>query len=222
MAKKRKLASFYDHKSVMNPDDQKEIETFTAQVAEQLDEYLPLMSKKLSDKAIIPRRAHSGDSGYDVYACFRPTPEENWSIQPDDMKSGLNDVEKPCYLLFQGPSEYKSQSRFILYPGGRVAIPTGIAVACSPDTSYFVKPRSGLAFRHGINTLAGVVDSGYRNEVLIILHNAGITPIDIYDGDKVAQIVPVKLTMHAALDLREMNELPDSQRGLAGFGSTGR
>ena len=65
----------------------------------------------------------------------------------------------------------------------------------------------------GLNTLAGLIDSGYRNEVCVIIHNDGSKTVRIQQGDRIAQLVAVKLTQHSSLTLTEMSELPDSERG---------
>ncbi len=106
-----------------------------------------------------------------------------------------------------------------LAPGERAAVPTGIHVAIPPGHVGLVWPRSGLAVRHGIDTLAGVIDSDYRGEVKVVLVNHGREPFRIAPGDRIAQLL-VQRVERAAFVSRET--LPDTERGEGGFGSTGR
>jgi dUTP pyrophosphatase len=107
-----------------------------------------------------------------------------------------------------------------LEPGTRDAIPTGIAVAIPEGHAGLVVPRSGLALRHGLSVVnsPGLVDSGYRGEVCVILVNLGEEAVEIARGDRIAQfvVVPVGSVVFAIVE-----ELPDSERGEGGFGSTG-
>ena len=105
--------------------------------------------------------------------------------------------------------------------GGRAVVGTGLALAIPDGYAGFVLPRSGLAFRHGITCLntPGLIDAGYRDEVRIILVNTDPSePYTVHRGDRIAQLViqPIERTVFTAVD-----ELPDSARGLGGFGSTG-
>ena len=99
-------------------------------------------------------------------------------------------------------------------------VPTGIAVAIPVGYAGLVAPRSGLAARHGISVVngPGVVDAGYRGEVNVILINHGTEPVNLARGDRIAQLVVVPV---AQADMVEVDELPDSERGTGGFGSTG-
>lgn len=107
-----------------------------------------------------------------------------------------------------------------LEPGERRLVATGIAIAIPPGYAGLVTPRSGLALRHGIGIVnsPGLVDSGYRGELKVILVNLGAEPVDISVGDRVAQLVIVAVIDQ---ELVEVDELPDSTRGEGGFGSTG-
>ena len=106
--------------------------------------------------------------------------------------------------------------------GGRALIPTGIRLAIPEGYAGFVQPRSGLALRHGV-TLAnspGLIDAGYRDELAVILIN--IDPKEDFEvnrGDRIAQLVIQRVEQAV---FRPVAELPDSQRGLGGFGHTGR
>ncbi len=106
--------------------------------------------------------------------------------------------------------------------GGRAAVPTGIALAIPFGYAGFVQPRSGLALRHGVTCLntPGLIDSGYRDEVRVILVN--LDPSEKYEvcrGDRIAQLV---IRNVEKVDWLEVEELDGSDRGLGGFGSTGR
>jgi dUTP pyrophosphatase len=108
----------------------------------------------------------------------------------------------------------------ILPPGGRALVPAGIAVAIPEGFEMQVRPRSGLALKHGITVLnaPGTVDSDYRGEVGVILLNTGEAPFVITRGDRIAQAVFAPVT-HAAFE--EVVVLPETRRGAGGFGSTG-
>jgi dUTP pyrophosphatase len=105
--------------------------------------------------------------------------------------------------------------------GGRAAVPTGIAVAIPPGFAGLVLPRSGLALRHGVTCLntPGLIDSGYRDEVRVLLVN--LDPDDAYHvrrGDRIAQLVIASVE---AVEWLAVDELTSTTRGLGGFGSTG-
>ena len=105
--------------------------------------------------------------------------------------------------------------------GGRGVVPTGIAIAIPEGYAGFVLPRSGLAFRHGITCLntPGLVDASYRDEVRVILINTDPDePYTVQRGDRIAQLVVQAVE---ASSFEEVDELPGSERGLRGFGSSG-
>lgn len=141
-----------------------------------------LQVRRLRPDALLPRRAHAGDAGLDLYAVEAVT----------------------------------------LAPGTRAAVSTGIAVAIPPGWCGLVVPRSGLARTHGVTVAnaPGLIDAGYRGELLVLLVNHGHEPFAIQAGERVAQLVvsPVSLD-----EVAEVDELPASDgRGGGGFGSTGR
>ena len=107
-----------------------------------------------------------------------------------------------------------------LAPGERTMMPTGIAIAIPEGFAGLVVPRSGLAARQGISIVnaPGLVDSGYRGELKVILVNLGAEPVDVERGDRIAQLVIVAVETQEYV---EVDELPDSVRGEGGFGSTG-
>jgi dUTP pyrophosphatase len=106
----------------------------------------------------------------------------------------------------------------VLAPGGWVSVGTGLRVEIPPDHVGLVWPRSGLAVRHGIDTLAGVIDSDYRGEVRVVLVNHGRDPFRVGVGDRIAQLLLQRVERVAFVRA----PLADSTRGAGGFGSTGR
>ena len=108
-----------------------------------------------------------------------------------------------------------------LAPGARHAVATGFAMAIPEGFEVQVRPRSGLALRHGVTCLntPGTIDSDYRGEVKVILANLGDEPFAIRRGERIAQLVPAPV-QRAAMD--EVSDLDNTVRGTGGFGSTGR
>ena len=110
--------------------------------------------------------------------------------------------------------------RVVLGAGERATVGTGLAVAIPGGYAGFVQPRSGLAARHGITIVntPGLVDSGYRGELRIILHNTDARePFVVEPGMRIAQLVVVPV---AGVEPLEVEELPESERGVRGFGSS--
>lgn len=112
------------------------------------------------------------------------------------------------------------ESELVLAPMERRAVPTGLVLAVPPGYEVQVRPRSGLALRHGLTVAnaPGTVDSDYRGEVMVILVNLGDRPCAVRRGERIAQLV-VAPVVQAAFE--ERAELPPSTRGAGGFGSTG-
>jgi dUTP pyrophosphatase len=108
-----------------------------------------------------------------------------------------------------------------LAPGARMAIATGFAVAIPAGYEIQVRPRSGLALKHGVTCLntPGTIDADYRGEVKVILANLGDEPFHVARGERIAQLVPAAV-QHATF--LEVAELDETARGQGGFGSTGR
>jgi dUTP diphosphatase len=108
----------------------------------------------------------------------------------------------------------------ILAPGQRAAIPTGIVIAIPPGAEGQIRPRSGLALRHGVTVLnsPGTVDADYRGEVHVILANFGADPFQVERGARIAQLV-LAATLQAVIC--EVANLDETTRGVGGFGSTG-
>lgn len=109
----------------------------------------------------------------------------------------------------------------MLAPGTRVAVPTGLRVAIPESHELQLRPRSGLALRHGLTlpNAPGTIDADYRGEVMVIVMNLGLEPVRIAHGDRIAQAV---LAPVLRADWREADRLEETPRGAGGFGSTGR
>ncbi len=108
-----------------------------------------------------------------------------------------------------------------LYTGERAAVPTGLSVAIPPGYEIQVRPRSGLAFEHGVTIVnaPGTIDSDYRGEIKVMLLNLGVEPFVVQRGDRIAQLVLAEVPQ---ITWDEVGELPKSGRGSGGFGSTGK
>ena len=137
--------------------------------------------KKINEKAIIPKFAHEGDAGMDLFSI------ESLTINP----------------------------------GERVLVKTGIAMELPLYTEAQIRPRSGLALKHGITVLntPGTVDCGYRGEICVILINLGNEVFNIEPGMKIAQMV-IKPVLQ--VEIEEVKDINDTERGTGGFGSTGK
>ena len=108
----------------------------------------------------------------------------------------------------------------VIQPAARTAIPTGLCLGLPTGYEAQVRPRSGLALRHGLTVLnsPGTVDSDYRGEVMVILINHGNTPFTVARGDRIAQLVVAPVSRAVWI---EIAEIEDTERGTEGFGSTG-
>lgn len=150
---------------------------------------IQIQFKRLHEDSKLPVRAHPTDAGLDLSAY---TAEWTTPEFPDT----------------------------VLAPHGRLAVPTGVAVVIPDGYVGLVCPRSGLAANHGITitNAPGVIDSGYRGELLVILQNTRDVPFVIRHGDRIAQLV-VTPALH--VDAVEIDELPEADRGDNGGGSTG-
>lgn len=143
---------------------------------------MELNVKLLSDNAVLPENAYSGDAGIDL----------------------------------------RATEAMVLKPFERALIPTGLAMAIPEGYAGFVLPRSGSAIKQGLSLVnsPGLIDSGYRGEIKCIAIN--LDPqhdIDIQIGDRIAQLVVMKVEN---LHLMQVNELDSTQRGEGGFGSSGK
>jgi dUTP pyrophosphatase len=102
--------------------------------------------------------------------------------------------------------------------GGRVLVPTGISISIPKNTYFRIAPRSGLAYKNGIDVLAGVIDSDYRGEIKVLLINLSKDVFSIARGDRIAQGI---LELIDIPEVIEVESLDDTDRGSGGFGSTG-
>ena len=111
-------------------------------------------------------------------------------------------------------------SELVIAPGERCLVPTGFAIAVPDGYEAQVRPRSGLALRHGIvlPNSPGTIDSDYRGEVKVIVMNAGAEPFVVKRGDRIAQLVIAPV---AKVQWEEVEALDDTERGSGGFGHTG-
>ena len=107
-----------------------------------------------------------------------------------------------------------------LRPGQRAAVPTGLSMAVPPGTEIQVRPRSGLALKHGVTVInaPGTIDADYRGEVKVLLGNLGTEPFVIERGMRIAQLVVARV---APVTVVEVEALDDTDRADGGFGSTG-
>jgi len=113
-----------------------------------------------------------------------------------------------------------AEQDFVLAPGERRLVATGLSIELPPGVEGQVRPRSGLALRHGLTmpNAPGTIDSDYRGELKVILQNGGSEPVTIARGDRIAQLV---FARYEAPELVDVADLAESSRGPGGFGSTG-
>jgi len=116
-------------------------------------------------------------------------------------------------------ADLRASAAVTIPPAGRAAVPTGLRVEIPPGHVGLVWPRSGLAVRHGIDTLAGVIDSDYRGEVKVVLVNHGEEAFTVAPGDRIAQLLIQEVERATFLGAPD---LESTGRGSGGFGSTGR
>ena len=112
---------------------------------------------------------------------------------------------------------FSDEDEFTLYPDQRVMLSTGVTLEMYPSIVGIIKPRSGLAVKHGIDVLAGVIDSDYRGEVKAVLINHGDFPVEIKRGQAIAQILFMPVLHGVTLGAGNLSE---TTRGGNGFGST--
>ncbi len=113
------------------------------------------------------------------------------------------------------------ESSALLEPGERLLVPTGFCFEIPQGQEVQVRPRSGLAIKHGVTVLntPGTIDSDYRGEVKVILINLGSEPFEIKRGERIAQLVPMSVPLD--VDFKETEKLSETKRGAGGFGHTG-
>lgn len=135
-------------------------------------------------------------------------------------------IEAPFVLDKEGnPTDKKvatipAASTIEIKPGGRCLIPTGLFIALPKGYEAQIRPRSGLALKHGLTVLnsPGTIDADYRGEVGIVLVNTSNHPVRIKDGERIAQMIIAK---HETIEWEAVEELPPTERGEGGFGHTG-
>ena len=147
----------------------------------------------------LPVYAKAGDSGMDVRADF------SRGVSDEHMYGAAYDEERKVVLLFSG---------------GRYLVPTGIFTSFPPGFEIQVRPRSGQALKQGITVLntPGTIDSGYRNELGVILFNTSDEVFEIAHGDRIAQIVLAKVSL---IEWNQVDSLTESDRGKTGLGDSG-
>lgn len=167
---------------------------------------MELKFKKLHPDAILPARATPCSAGMDISACF-------------DTSSEIKNGKGNRVTIYN----VDSNKPFIsLYAHETVYVPTGLAVESSEDEiALLVYARSGLATKHRITLANGVavIDSDYRGEIMIPLHNSRDTEYRIYAGDRIAQIIATPIIFPV---ISETDILSETERGAGSFGSTGK
>lgn len=155
--------------------------------------------KKWQPDAILPKIATNGDAGADCYI--------------NGFKKIINPQKKELQVM--------DVSEYTLEPLERVLCPLGFATAIPEGYYAAVVPRSGLALWEGLSIVnsPGTIDAGYRNEWGAIVVNLSNRPVILHKGDKICQLIIRKLVEY---DFDEVDNLPGSERGLGGFGSTGK
>ncbi len=131
-------------------------------------------------------------------------------------------LELPTYASSEAAGlDVVAAEDLVLEPGQRHAVATGFAIAIPRGYEVQVRPRSGLALKHGITCLntPGTIDSDYRGEVKVILANLGSEPFKVLRGERIAQLVPAPLLK---AQFAEVETLKETERGAGGFGSTGQ
>lgn len=166
------------------------------------DRCWPVEFQRLHPSAILPTRATYGSAGLDLHAGFDEAAYESAEQRGLVVHWDLG----PCGI--------------VLPPGERLLVRTGWAVAIGRGFEGQVRPRSGLAWRHGVTVLnaPGTIDSDYRGPLGVLLVNLGQSDFVIRQGDRIAQLVIAPVAM---VDVREVEALPETERGEGGFGSTG-
>ncbi|MBK8197548.1 MAG: dUTP diphosphatase [Acidobacteria bacterium] len=149
----------------------------------------------------------------DITVEVRPLPHFEGLVLPAYETAGSAGMDVRAAVPEAGP--------IVLKPGERAMVPTGLSVAIPAGYEIQVRPRSGLAAKHGLTCLntPGTIDSDYRGEIKVILINLGAEPFTIQRGERIAQLVLAPVTR---LAWREVDALGETERGAGGFGSTGR
>ena len=146
------------------------------------------------------------------------------TISLSRVRDGFDDLPLPDYATAGAAGadlRAAIDEPLTLAPGERAMVPTGIAIALPPGFECQVRPRSGLAARHGITLVntPGTVDEDYRGEIRVIMINLGNEPFTVARGERIAQAV---IARYEKVEWRQVKDLEDTGRGGDGFGSTGR
>jgi dUTP pyrophosphatase len=178
-------------------------------------------------RATAPARGSSGAAGYDLSA-YLPTgqfkvqiPNRTIALQAPVKKHGpvLSYESITVYNTVVEELDEVGTVMDHIPPGARALIPTGVQMAIPEDEYGRVAPRSGLAWKAGIDVMAGIIDSDYRGDIGVILVNMSAKPFHVRHGDRVAQLIFERISLHT-LEVTD-GELPESGRGAGGYGSTG-
>jgi dUTP pyrophosphatase len=146
------------------------------------------------------------------------------AIRITRLRPGYDDVPLPAYataLAAGADLRAAVDEPLVIAPGGVTAVPTNLAIELPPHLEAQVRPRSGLALKHGmlLPNAPGTIDADYRGEIKVILRNIGPEPFVIHRGDRIAQLV-VAPVLHVRWE--EADTLSETSRGEGGFGSSGR
>ncbi len=133
------------------------------------------------------------------------------------------DLDPPRHIRSgDAAADLPASTAVTLPPGGRALVPTGFAVAIPDGHAGLILSRSGLTLHHGVIVLnaPGLIDSGYRGEIKVVLHNASLEPVDIERGQRIAQLLVIPIPAFRLELVDALPEAPDD-RGADGFGSSG-
>ena len=166
------------------------------------------------------RSLYRGDSGFSGSLTLNRLRWESMNDLPVLMvaKPGF----EPTYATpGDAGADLRSTKKLSIDPGGRELVPTGVAIALPAGYVGLVHPRSGLALKHGVTVLnaPGTIDAGYRGEIMVTLYNSSSEAFEIEAGDRIAQLLIQSVEQARFI---QVEKLPESSRGQAGFGSTGR
>lgn len=172
--------------------------------------------KKLYSDVVIPSYAKEGDAGIDIRAYIKnKTEQKDFNCYGDINILGLcqgNEDMTPNLSVLETQS-------IIIHPQTRIIIPTGICIQLNKNQEAQIRPRSGQSLKKGFDVALGTIDSGYIGEIGVIVRNFTDKPITIEHGERIAQIVVSKFDN---VELVEVDELNETDRGTGGFGHTGR
>jgi dUTP pyrophosphatase len=166
-----------------------------------------LLVKKLNERALMPVRGSEHAAGLDVHACL----PEGEALTIPGVTQALRAAETDRIGNVIKPGDDLPEECFRL-------IKTGLSMRCPAGTYIRIAPRSGLAYKNGINVMAGVVDVDYTGEIGVILCNYSTKPFEVRHGDRIAQLILERISMAEPI---EVDKLPDTVRSSGGWGSTG-